>query len=393
MSYNFDTIIDRRSTNSIKWTQYPEDVLPLWVADMDFLTPQPILDALHAALEHGVLGYDIPSRPLFESVAARMEALYGWKIDPEMVVATPGIVSGFNAAARAVCAPGEGILMQPPVYFPFLAVHENIGLTRQFAPLAKMTDGNIIRYEIDFDSFEAAIGSGEARTHMFLLCNPHNPTGNAFTGEQLSCLSETCLRQDVVICADEIHSELLLGGTQHTPIAALSPEIAEKTITLIAPSKTFNTAGLFCGFAIITNPDLCERYKKAVEQMTLHVSSLGQVAALAAFSGACDDWLEEVLVYLTANRDFVVKFVQENIPDMRLTVPEATYMNLLDCNPLLESGKITGSPFNFLLEKAKVALVDGSQFGPGGEGTVRLNFGCPRSLLEQALLRIKTSLR
>jgi len=150
---------------------------------------------------------------------------------------------------------------------------------------------------------------------------------------------------------------------------------------------------LVCGFAIITNPDLCERYKKAVEQMTLHVSSLGQVAALAAFSGACDDWLEEVLVYLTANRDFVVKFVQENIPDMRLTVPEATYMNLLDCNPLLESGKITGSPFNFLLEKAKVALVDGSQFGPGGEGTVRLNFGCPRSLLEQALLRIKTSLR
>ena len=392
MPYNFDTVVDRRSSNSLKWTQYPEDVLPLWVADMDFLTPQPIPDALGAALEQGVLGYELPSKALMETVAARVDGLYGWKIDPEMVVATPGIVSGFNAAARAVCAPGEGILMQPPVYFPFLSVHENQGLTRQFAPLTKLTDGNIIRYEIDFDAFEAALGSGEARTRLFLLCNPHNPTGNAFTREQLSHLAEICLRQDVIICSDEIHSELLLGGMRHIPIATLSPEIAEQTITLIAPSKTFNTAGLFCGFAIISNSELREHYQKSVQQMTLHVNSLGQVAALAAFSGACDDWLEEVLVYLTANRDFVVKFVQENIPDMRLTVPEATYMNLLDCNPLLEFGRITGSPFDFFLEKAKVALVDGSQFGPGGEGTVRLNFSCPRSVLEQALQRIKTSL-
>src|SRR3990172_6050320 len=156
MKYNFDTIIHRRSSNSIKWTQYPEDVLPLWVADIDFLTPQPILDALHTALEHGVLGYELPSKSLMETVAARMDRLYSWKIDPEMVVATPGIVSGFNAAARAVCAPGEGILMQPRVYFPFLTVHENIGLIRQFAPLVRTTDENILRFEIDFDSFEAA---------------------------------------------------------------------------------------------------------------------------------------------------------------------------------------------------------------------------------------------
>jgi cystathionine beta-lyase len=392
MSYKFDTIIDRRSTNSIKWTQYPEDVLPLWVADMDFMTPQPILDALGAALEGGVLGYEIPSRALFETVAARMQVLYDWKIDPEMVTATPGIVSGFNAAARAVCAPGDGILMQPPVYFPFLTVHENIGLTRQFAPLVKLTDGNIVRYEIDFDAFEAAMVSGDARTRMFLLCNPHNPTGNVYTREQLSRLAEICLRHEVLICSDEIHSELLLGGAQHIPIATLSPEVAEKTITLIAPSKTFNTAGLFCGFAIIPNLELRERYQKAVQQMSLHVNSLGLTAAQAAFSGACDDWLEEVLPYLADNRDFVLNFVQENVPDMRLTVPEATYMNLLDCSLLLESGKITGSPFDFFLEKAKVALVDGSQFGPGGEGTVRLNFGCPRTVLEQALHRIKSSL-
>jgi cystathionine beta-lyase len=321
-----------------------------------------------------------------------MDRLYGWKIDPEMVVATPGIVSGFNAAARAVCTSGEGILMQPPVYFPFLSVHENIGLTRQLAPLVKVTDGNILRYEIDFELFEAAIGSGDARTRMFLLCNPHNPTGNALTREQLSRLAEICLDRDIILCSDEIHSELLLGGTKHIPIATLSPEIAANTITLVAPSKTFNTAGLFCGFAIIPNPEIRERYQKAVQQMTLHVNSLGQVAAQAAFSGACDDWLEELRVYLTANRDFVTDFVQENIPGMRVTLPEATFMNLLDCNQLLESGKMAGSPFDFFLKEAKVAFSDGAQFGPGGEGTVRLNFGCPRSLLEQALLRTKASI-
>lgn len=392
MKYNFDFIIDRRSSNSAKWTQYSEDVLPLWVADMDFLTPQPILDALRSALEHGVLGYEHPSRALFETVVARMERLYGWKIDPDMVVATPGIVSGFNAAARAVCLPGEGILMQPPVYFPFLGVHENIGLARRFAPLVKLVDGNIVRYEIDFDAFEAAIGSGGARTAMFLFCNPHNPTGNAFTREQLSRLVEICLRQDIVICSDEIHSELLLGGSQHIPVATLSTEIANRSITLIAPSKTFNTAGLFCGFAIIADQELRMRYQKAVEQMTLHVNSLGQVAALAAFSGACDDWLAELLIYLTANREFVVNFVRENIPGMRLTVPEATYLSLLDCNPLLEAGKIVVAPFDFFLNEAKVALSDGSRFGPGGEGTVRLNFGCPRSRLEEALERMREAL-
>lgn len=392
MRYNFDTIVGRRSSNSIKWTQYPEDVLPLWVADMDFITPQPILDALRSALEHGVLGYELPSRVLFEFVANRMDKLYSWKIDPEMVVATPGIVSGFNAAARAVCAPGDGILMQPPVYFPFLTVHENIGLARQFALLAKLMNGNIVRYEIDFDAFEAAMGLVDARTRLFLLCNPHNPTGNVFTQEQLSRLAETCLRHNVFICSDEIHSELLLGGTVHTPIATLSPEIAEKTITLIAPSKTFNTAGLFCGFAIIPDPEMRERYQKAVQQMTLHVSSLGLIAAQAAFSGTCDDWLEELLVYLTANRYFLVQFVSENLPQIRLTIPSATYMSLLDCNLLLEAGMITSSPFDFFLKEARVALSDGSMFGPGGEGTVRLNFGCPRGVLEGALRSIKASL-
>lgn len=390
--FNFDLDIDRRSTNSIKWNKYPKDVLPMWVADMDFPAPPPVLEALHKAVEHGVFGYEIPSPALMETVAARMDRLYGWKIEPEMVIATPGIVSGFNAAARAVCAPGEGILMQPPVYFPFLKVHENVGLARQYAPLVKVTDDQLIHYEINIDAFEAAIDSNGAKTGMFLLCNPHNPTGTAYTERQLSLMAEICLRHDVFICADEIHSELLLENTNHIPIATLSAEIEDRSITLVAPSKTFNTAGLFCGFAIIPNPDLRARYQKAVEQMTLHVNSLGQVAAQAAFAGDCDDWLAEVLAYLTANRDFLAQFMQEKLPEIRFTVPEATYLAWLDCNPLLESGRISGSPFEFFLNEAKVALNDGSEFGPGGEGFVRLNFACPRNLLEQALSQMMASL-
>jgi cystathionine beta-lyase len=392
MEYKFDTIINRRSTNSIKWTKYPDDVLPLWVADMDFSAPQPILDAIQKKLSQGALGYERAPQALLEIVAARMDKLYGWNVNADMVVAVPGIVSGFNAAARAACAPGEGVLMQPPVYFPFLRVPENLGLVRQYAPLVRVADGEVVRYEIDFEAFEAAIESENTRTGMFLLCNPHNPTGNAFAKEDLSRLAEICLRNDVVICADEIHSELLLGDTWHTPMATISPKIAEQTITLVSASKTFNIAGLFCGFAIIPNTELRAHFQKAVDGMTLHVNSLGLVAAGEAFSGSCDDWLEAVLDYLTANRDFVVEYFQENLPDICTTVPDATYLIWLDCNPLLESGMITGNPHEFFLNEAKVALNNGAEFGPGGDGFVRLNFACPRGTLEEALNRIRYSL-
>jgi len=388
MTHDFDTILDRRSSNSIKWTMYPEDVLPLWVADMDVAAPQPVLAAIQEKLSQGALGYERPSQALMETVVARMDNLYGWKIEPEMVIAVPGIVSGFNAAARAVCAPGEGILMQPPVYFPFLTVHENVGLTRQFAPLVRDDDGSTVRFSIDFDVFEAAVGADDARTAMFLLCNPQNPTGNVFAPEQLSRLAEICLRHEVVICSDEIHSELLLGGTQHTPIATLSPEIAERTITLIAPSKTFNTAGLFCGFAIIPDPELRERYQQSADQMTFHVNSLGQVAAQEAFSGSCDGWLADLLTYLTANRDFVASYLQTNMPEIRTTVPDATYLMWFDCSALVESGVITGNLHEFFLNEAKVALNNGADFGPGGENFVRFNLASPHSVLQEALERM-----
>jgi len=392
MKYNLDTIIDRRSANSTKWRKYPEEVLPLWVADMDFATPQPILDAIREKLSQGALGYEGPSKDLTKTVAARMERLYDWKIEPGMIVATPGVVSGFNAAARAVCKPGEGILMQPPVYFPFLEVHENLGLRRQYAPLIQVTEKDRLRYEIDFDAFEAALESDDTRTGIFLMCNPQNPTGNTFSRDELSRMAELCLRQDVVICSDEIHSELLLDGARHIPVATLSEEIASRTITLVAPSKTFNTAGLFCGFAIIPDPDLLKRFKRAYGQMTLKVNSLGQAAAETAFSGVCDDWLEEVLIYLTANRDFVVEYITHHFPEIRTTIPDATHLIWFDCSALVESGRISGNPQEFFLKEAKVGLSDGALFGSGGENFVRLNFASPRSILEDALDRMRMSL-
>ena len=389
----FDHLIERRGTNSEKWRRYPEDVLPLWVADMDFAAPRPILAALRAKVKHGVFGYEALSKELAEATAARMQTRYGWQVSPERVIAVPGVVSGFNAAARAFCQEGRGILIQPPVYPPFLTVHENVGMVRQLAPLKQVDQAQRMHYEIDWPTFEAALHSGGTRTDMFLFCSPHNPTGTVYAPDDLGRIAELCLKGDILICSDEIHNELLLGGKRHLPIASLRPEIADRTITLIAPSKTFNIPGLFCAFAIIPNQDLFDRYKKTVERMTLHVNSLGFAGAQAAFSGECEDWLAELLQYLTANRDFLVRFVESELPGIKVTVPDATYLAWLDCNALVRDGRINDTPAKFFLDQARVALNPGADFGPGGEGFVRLNFGCPRSTLVKALERMKAALK
>ncbi len=392
MPQNFDIIIDRLGSNSIKWHKYPPDVLPLWVADMDFTAPEPVRQALQRAVSHGVFGYEAPNRQLYETVAARMQSLYGWQVSPDSIIATPGVVAGFTVAASTFCSPGQGVLIQPPVYPPFLKVHKHIGLVLQEAPLSAQNDGLTLRYQVDFDEFEAALSSGGTRTGMFLLCNPHNPTGAVYTREELSRMAEICLRHDAYICSDEIHSELLLGDAKHFPIAALDPEIAAHTITLVAPSKTFNIPGLGCSFAIIPNPDLFERFKQTIEGMSMHVNSLGQIAAQAAFSGECDEWLADLRLYLTANRDFLVDFVRSEFPGMRTTLPDATYLGWLDCGQLTLPGENNATWQEFFLKQARVGLNDGCEFGTGGEGFVRLNFGCPRPTLVDALERMKKSL-
>jgi cysteine-S-conjugate beta-lyase len=393
MAFNFDILIDRSATNSIKWKLFGPDVLPLWVADMDFAAPEPVQNALQRAVEHGVYGYEFPSRELCETVAARMERLYAWQVPPEAVIATPGVIAGFNAAARAVCAPGEGLLVQPPVYPPFLGVNANHGLVRQEAGLRCETQGSRMHYEIDWDVLEGAVDGGGARTAMFLLCSPHNPTGKVFSNPDLARMADLCARNGIVVCSDEIHAELLLGTARHIPLAALKAAPAPRTVTLIAPSKTFNVPGLFCAFAIVPDEELRDRYKKAVEQLAMHVNNFGLVAAQAAYSGECDDWLAALRSYLTANRDLLVTTIESEFHGVKVTVPDGTYLAWLDCNDLVRSGRIEGSAHKFFLHRAKVALNEGADFGPGGEGFVRLNFGCPRRTLTEALEKMKAALQ
>jgi cystathionine beta-lyase len=356
----------------------------MWVADMDFPAPKPILDALRQALNHGVLGYELASHTLLETVAARMDRLYGWKVKPEWVIPVTGIVSGFNIAARAFSSSKMGYLIQPPVYNEFHELKNNLGLTQIDAPLVEKVRGNILHYEIDWDLFKTQA----KKAGMFLLCNPHNPLGIIFARSDLRRMAEICLENKILIVSDEIHSELLLEDKKFYPMAKLSSEVAQNTITLIAPSKTFNMPGLFCGFAIIPNKELRENYAKVAALLRLHVASLGLRAAQAAFSGQCDDWLNELRCYLTGNRDFLVDYVTKNMPGVRITVPQATYLAWLDFTQI----QLETSPFEFFFEKAKVALSDGAIYGENGKGHVRLNFGTSRRLLKQGSERMNRAL-
>jgi len=281
-----------------------------------------------------------------------------------------------------LAASGDGLILQTPVYPPILRAAGNMGLTREEAPLARRPDGG---YEVDVDAFAAAIRD---RTRFFLLCNPHNPVGRVFRRDELLRLAEVCLRRSLTIVADEIHCELVYLGHRHTPIASLDPEIAERTITLMAPSKTFNLAGLKCSVAIIPNVSLREKFVDARVDLVSTVNVLGYTAAYAAYRDG-QPWLEELLRYLEANRDFAIDYARTRLPGVRVAAPEATYLAWLDCR---NAGAASADPFTFFLDKARVALSDGVSFGHGGEGFVRLNFGCPRAMLTEALERMREAL-
>jgi cystathionine beta-lyase len=356
----------------------------MWVADMDFQAPQPILKELSKVVEQGVLGYELPSKALKETIAVRMDHLYGWKVKPEAVVAVTGIVSGFSVAARSYASAQRGVLIQTPVYNEFHEVKNNVGIPQIDVPFVRSIDGNVLHYEIDWDLFEKRA----QQAGMFLLCNPHNPLGIVFSWKDLLRMAEICLKNNVLIVSDEIHSELLLDGNTFTPIAKLSPEIAKRTITLVAPSKTFNVPGLFCGFAIIPNKELREPYVNMVSQLRLHVSSMGLHAARVGFSGQCDGWLKELRRYLTGNRDFLVEYVAKYMPGVKTTVPDATYLGWLDFTDF----NLNKSPYDFFLKKARVAVSDGKIFGENGVGHVRLNFGTSRRILRQGLDRMRKAL-
>jgi len=381
-TYDFDAPIDRRTSDCIKWSQYG-DALPMWVADMDFRSPQPIIDALQERVAHGVFGYGGDEEALKSTIIARLQQLYSWTVTPEEIVLLPGLVCGLNVVCRAIGDHGDGVLVNTPVYPPFLTAPTNQEREVHAAELCLVRQEDALYYQVDYQALEAAI---QPNTRLFILCNPHNPTGRAYSREELERITEICQRHDLVICSDEIHAELLMEGTTHIPLATLTPEIADRTITVLAPSKTFNIPGLGCSLAIIPNPELREQFVQAANGIVPHVNLLGMAGAIAAY-GECDDWLEELLGYLEENRDFAHDYVKSHLSGIQATLPEATYLMWLDCR---EAG--IEDPYTFFLEEAGVALNDGTTFGPGGEGFVRLNLGCPRATLEEALHRMGDAL-
>ncbi|MCX6030638.1 MAG: PatB family C-S lyase [Chloroflexi bacterium] len=381
MAYNFDQSIDRRHSDSVKWRVFDDDVLPLWVADMDFVSPEPVVRALTERVAHGVFGYGVEPKELRELLVTRLRDLYDWIVVPEAIVFVPGVVVGFNAACRAIAAPGDGILVQTPVYGPILDVPRNFGMTRDEMELTCGPNG---RYTVDLDRMAATITD---RTRAFVLCSPHNPVGRVFEQTELAAMADLCLKRDLTIISDEIHCDLVFSGYRHTPIAALAPEIESRTITVMAPSKTYNIAGLGCSFAVIPNPDLRKRYQSASKDLVPHVDLLAFTAALAAYRDG-GPWLADCLRYLEGNRDIVAGFVAQRLPGITMSPMEGTYLAWLDCR----QADLPDTPAQFFLKQARVAMNDGDWFGRGGEGFVRLNFGCPRATLETALERMEKAL-
>jgi cystathionine beta-lyase len=378
----FDRVIERRAGDSVKWQRYGSEVLPLWVADMDFAAPEPVLQALSARVEHGVFGYGIPPTGLVEAICERLQNRYAWEVTPDQILFLPGLVCGLNLVCRAIGQRGDGVLVQTPVYPPFLSAPRNQERSLEIAPLAFSQCEERGYYEPDYAAIEAAI---TARTRLLMLCHPHNPVGRIFTERELIRFAELSDRHDLIICSDEIHCDLVLEG-RHRPLATVAPEIAQRCITLMAPSKTFNLAGLGVSFAVVQESALLRRLQAAAEGIVAHVNVLGFHAALAAYT-QCDAWLQELLPYLRANRDYLAAFLAQHLPQIGMTSPEATYLAWLDCR---QAG-IAGDAHRFFIKNAKVAFNDGATFGPGGEGFVRLNFGCSRAILVQAVERMRAA--
>ncbi|MCC6297972.1 MAG: PatB family C-S lyase [Anaerolineales bacterium] len=385
MPYNFDNLPSRCNTSFFgKWTRYPKDILPMWIADADFPAAPQIIAALHKKVEHGVLGYELPTKRSNEVVAARMKKLHNWDVDPDWVVYTAGVNNGYNIAARILCSPQKGYLIQTPVYNEFLDTEHKTGARQRVARLAKKIAGNRIIYEVDFDAFER----GVKKSGMFLLCHPHNPVGKIYSRAELKRMAEICIENGVTMISDEIHSELLLGDAKFMPLAKVSREVEKRTITLISASKAFNVPGLACAFAIIPDEKIRKQFVQVAESMSFEVSTPGLTAAQVAFSGEADSWLRALRRYLAGNRDFALEFVEENLPGVRATKPDATYLLWLDCSQL----KLKPSPYEFFLKHAKVALSDGARFGKGNERFARLNFGTSRKILEEGLKRMSKAI-
>ncbi|MFK3798987.1 MalY/PatB family protein [Pseudomonas sp. NPDC088444] len=377
---DLNSVYQRLNTGSKKWSQYPEDVLPMWVADMDFPVAEPIVAALKNRLEHPLLGYSVAQDSLRQTLVTHLAQRYGWAIQPEDLVFLPGVEPGVNMALNTLVPAGSGVLVQTPNYSPLLHAPANWKLPRVDLPFHADANGE---YPTDLAALQGAL----LQSRVLLLSNPHNPLGKVFEREELQAIGEACVQHDVLIISDEIHADIVFDGRHHTPIASLSPEIAARTVTLMSASKAWNIAGLKTAFAVVQNAELRERFNAGRLGLVDSVNALGLEATEAAYRlGA--DWLAQVNEYLQGNRDYLAHALATRFPGIRMNLPQSTYLAWLDCSALdIEH------PQQFFLKEAKVAFSDGLEFGEDCSQFVRLNFGCPRPMLEEALARMERSLQ
>ena len=382
MTFDFDTVIERRGTDSQKWQKYAgRDILPLWVADMDFKSSPAIIAALQERVATGLFGYARPVKSSVDAFVNALEQRYGWQIDPAWVVWLPGLVVGLNLTAQAFAQPGEEVLTLTPVYPPFMSAPKNSGRVSTQVPLR--LDAALHRWEIDWGALEKAV---TPKTKLFFLCNPHNPIARVWRRDELVKLGEFCGRHDLVLCSDEIHCDLILDSLPHIPMALLGVEIANRTITLMAPSKTYNVPGLGTSLAIIPDAALRARFLRAAAGVMAEVTGLGYVACETAYREG-EPWRQALLNYLRGNRDFILDYVTREMPGVSIEAPiEATYLAWLNVSTL----KLANPIAHF--ESHGVGLSDGAFFGGPRGSHVRLNFGCPRATLAEALARMKRAL-
>jgi len=373
MLYSFDNPVDRRQTDSFKWDRYPKEVLPLWVADMDFPCSVHVQQALQKLVDRNLIGYARVPDALVEVVIQRLAHRHGWEVDPSWLVWLPGMVPGLHASSMALGSKFASILTSTPVYRPFLEAAQRPNRQALEIPFCWKNE----RWEMDFDALEKAI---RPDTRMYMLCNPHNPNGRMFDETELRQLGEFCQKHDLWICSDEIHCDLILDPEKkHVSIATLSPDLANRSITLLAPSKTYNIAGLGCSFAVIPNPEIRKAFQDVIYGILPHPNAFSHQAALAAYRDS-QDWLDQVLMYLRANQAYLLDEINA-IPGLSMTPLEATYLAWIDYRGL------PVNDFTPILEKFGVGVQDAQHFG--GKGFFRLNFATQRSVLEEAIKRIK----
>ena len=386
MKYNFDEIVDRSNTSCIKWDYVKEflgedNLLPMWVADMDFKTPDFIIKAVKERANHEIFGYSMRPQGYYQSIVDWVRNRHSWEIEKDWIVFSPGVVPALNMAVLAFTQPGDEIIVQPPVYFPFFTAVTDHNRKLIYNQL-KLENGH---YTINFDDLKRKITS---QTKMIILSNPHNPVGRAWTEGELKELAEICVKNKILILSDEIHSDLVFKPHRHNVLANLSDEIADNTLTMMAPSKTFNLAGMSTSSVIISNPELRKTFKATLDKLHLGLGNIfGAVASEAAYTNG-NDWLDQMLDYVKGNVDYVDEFLKSHLPQVKMVQPEATYMVWLDFRKLKLSRKELNE---LILQKAKLGLNDGEVFGPGGEGFHRMNLACPRSYVETAMNQLKAA--